>query len=75
MRDFLREWWPIILVLICSVWVLLKALDDLENYEKGVSIYTDEITNCQYLKTLWDGITPRLKTDGTPMCKKIEEGF
>lgn len=35
----------------------------------GLSVYTDHGTGCQYLERhIYGGITPRLGSDGKPMC-------
>lgn len=34
----------------------------------GLSIYIDHETGCQYLGTVFGGLTPRLDRDGKPIC-------
>lgn len=51
----------------------LQPLDDTDNRQtgerSGVSLITDHGTGCQYLRTGWGGITPRIGPDGKPVCK------
>ena len=44
--------------------------DNPENMKRsGLGLYTDHRTGCQYLGTLFGGLTPRLYADGTHVCE------
>ena len=49
-------------------------LDSTDNRDTGVrsdmTVLTDHGTGCQYLTTGRGGLTPRLDSDGKPMCSK-----
>lgn len=34
-----------------------------------MSVYVDDLTGCQYLRTYKGGITPRLNKDGKQICE------
>jgi len=46
-----------------------------KNVRSGMKLYTDHLTGCQYLSTgiLIGNLTPRLNTNGSPMC--IRENY
>lgn len=68
--------WTLIFIILAGV---AKSVND-ENQERikkvndkivkpiEESIYTDPETGCQYI-TRYQGITPRLGTDGFPLCE------
>ena len=45
--------------------------DPIEGWRSGMSLYTDELTGCQYLGTL-GALTPRLAPEGHQICKENE---
>lgn len=65
------------IVIICGMVVIVatrfSAFDDTDNHttgeRSGVSLYTDHLTGCQYLGTLFGGITPRLDQHGNHICE------
>lgn len=68
-RDFLIN-----IIIFSGILIALRSctktfdLDDTDNKvtgeRSGVVPITDHLTGCQYLKTLWGGITPRMDSDG-----------
>lgn len=47
------------------------SADSTDTAEKrsGMRLHTDALTGCQYLSVPFGGITPRLNSDGVPMCE------
>lgn len=44
--------------------------DDSVNEQRShLTLFTDYGTGCQYISAgLWNGVTPRLNAEGTPLC-------
>lgn len=66
----------VIIVMSIVIWVVDIATpydntDDKENsVRSGMSLFTDNLTGCQYLSGgLFGGITPRLNADGKQVCQ------
>lgn len=61
----------VVLILLFSVVVGYKR-DDTDTADKrsGLVLYTDYNTGCQYVGTVFGGITPRLDADGKIVCVK-----
>ncbi|WP_020471552.1 DUF6440 family protein [Zavarzinella formosa] len=65
------------LLSLILIWIIFSNLwhgsgrDDTDNpndSRSGMMVYTDHRTGCQYLGTVFGGITPRLDRDGKPVC-------
>ena len=65
-------WW---IALAGVIWIAayFQPFDDTDAppSRSGVSLVTDALTGCQYLKApLFGSITPRMSADGKQICKK-----
>ena len=52
------------------------AYDDTDHpsgERSNMALRTDHGTGCQYLETLWGGITPRLNSDGKQICEETDD--
>lgn len=52
--------------------VATKDSTDPENGVSGMSLYTDALTDCQYLSTPFGSLTPRLDRSGKQICSTTE---
>jgi hypothetical protein len=43
---------------------------DSPTQRSGLRIHRDHLTGCEYFTTIFGGITPRLRADGTQVCRK-----
>ncbi|WWQ12978.1 hypothetical protein PQ43W_32 [Ralstonia phage PQ43W] len=78
----MRESMPLLCLIVVAA-VLLGGCDATATAEEGamhasfLAVYADPATGCQYLRAeAWGGLTPRLRSDGRPMCdetKRIEK--
>ena len=64
---------------ICAAVIVLGIIGSIVGYPQkddtdpsggrsGLKIYTDSGTGCQYLSVSGGGVTPRLSSDGHPIC-------
>lgn len=63
--------WIVVFILLFW-WAGHFERDDTDSKKErsGLVLYTDFGTGCQYVGTLFGGITPRLDKDGKPVCVK-----
>ena len=77
--EFIKAFDPIIISLGTIFGIMLFAAfatDDNRKasntdglgYRSGVTLFTDQITGCQYLRTSEGSITPRLNAQGKQLC-------
>jgi hypothetical protein len=61
---------------ICALVIVLSPVfvgrddSDSPTARSGMTIYRDELTGCEYLGTLFHGMTPRMGADGKQVCRK-----
>lgn len=67
-------WWVFIIPVIALLSSVFGSYDDTDDQERkirsGVSIRVDYRTGCQYLVTMFGGITPRMEVDGRQVCQR-----
>ena len=68
MKDILAL--LLLLMLVSNTFLLLGGndTDDPTGRRSHLIVYTDYGTGCQYVGTTLGGISPRLGTDGRPVC-------
>lgn len=68
----LLYWSILIIAAINIMFGVLSSRDDTDapGERSGLRPYTDHGTGCQYLATSDGALTPRLGSDGSPMCGK-----
>jgi len=64
--TFIIAWIGIVILLF-----IYNPYDDTdpENGRSGLSVYIDNKSGCQYLGTLFGGLTPRLNREGKQYCE------
>lgn len=71
-RPHLPVFWSVVgLVAIIGLFVLSKYLEGAPTLARSTQsprVFSDPITGCQYIVFGDRGVTPRLGTDGAPIC-------
>lgn len=63
------KWILFLLVVIVVGYYLPHDDSDPVNGRSGLGVYTDNLTGCQYLATLFGSPTPRMDRNGKQVCK------
>jgi hypothetical protein len=61
-------WFVALYFIIALIGSVLKDNTDPASGRRGMALYTDALTGCQYLATRFSGLTPRLDGDGKQIC-------
>lgn len=67
----------VILLIAVTIIGLSFRTDDTDQswwQRSGVSVVTDARTGCQYLKSAFGGLTPRMGADGRHICEQATTG-
>jgi hypothetical protein len=68
--NFLGTFIVIMVVLLAIKFGYKRDDTDSKDDRSGLVLYTDYGTGCQYVGTMFGGITPRLDADGKIVCVK-----